>query len=116
MSNKELAKNRRKRLLKNMTPAECRFREILRKHKIRFVCQKIVYVNEWQFYILDFYIPSLKLGIELDGSHHNKQKKKDNKRTKALNALGVSIVRFKNQEVWQLEEKQLLKSLSLKEK
>ncbi|MBO5061407.1 MAG: DUF559 domain-containing protein [Prevotella sp.] len=49
-------------------------------------------------YILDFYCPSIKLGIELDGNSHYTQSGLDNdeKRTAFLNDNGISIMRFEN--------------------
>jgi len=52
-------------------------------------------------YILDFYCPEERLAIELDGEHHedDEQKKYDQKRTKFLNGLKITVIRFKNTDV-----------------
>ena len=52
-------------------------------------------------YILDFYCPHLKLAIELDGSVHAKddKKEKDEKRTEDLQTNGIKVIRFWNNEV-----------------
>ena len=52
-------------------------------------------------YIADFYCPSTKLAIELDGGIHDTetQKQYDKHRDQVINNLGVTILRFKNQEV-----------------
>jgi very-short-patch-repair endonuclease len=52
-------------------------------------------------YILDFYCPLLRLGIEIDGSVHNDkgQVAYDAKRDSDLNAIGIHILRFSNQMV-----------------
>lgn len=52
-------------------------------------------------YILDFYCPKLKLGIEVDGGVHKtpEQIKYDKQRTDELTALGIKIIRFWNSEV-----------------
>jgi len=39
------------------------------------------------------------LAIEIDGDSHGVQKEYDEKRTKRLNALGVAVVRYTNEEV-----------------
>ncbi|MEI6728808.1 MAG: GNAT family N-acetyltransferase [bacterium] len=54
-------------------------------------------------FIVDFYIPKVKLAVELDGFQHSKDfdKKYDLERTKALLGLGVSVLRFTNNEVEQ---------------
>lgn len=50
-------------------------------------------------YIMDFYSPEIKLGIEIDGPVHNFQKDKDEYRTRTLNLYGIEIVRFTNMEI-----------------
>ena len=52
-------------------------------------------------YIVDFYCPSEKLVIELDGEVHfdEEAKKYDAERTKYLESLGLDVIRFENQEV-----------------
>lgn len=50
-------------------------------------------------YIVDFYIPEVKLGIEVDGGYHLKRCKEDAARTRKLRRAGIRIIRFTNQEV-----------------
>ena len=52
-------------------------------------------------YIVDFYCPTEKLCVELDGEVHfdEEAKKYDAKRTKYLESLGLKVIRFENQEV-----------------
>ena len=52
-------------------------------------------------YILDFYCPSLRLCIELDGEVHDEDivKQKDEERTIFLHQQKINILRFKNKEV-----------------
>ena len=52
-------------------------------------------------YILDFYCPSKKLAIELDGAHHAEtaNMEYDNKRTAYLQGLEVKVVLFWNNDV-----------------
>ena len=52
-------------------------------------------------FILDFYCPDLKLGIEADGGQHNEEKEKlsDAERTKLLEACGITILRFWNNDI-----------------
>jgi len=49
--------------------------------------------------ILDFYAPSVKLAVELDGSQHAIDVAKDAARTRHLVARGVTVLRFWNNEV-----------------
>lgn len=48
---------------------------------------------------MDFYCAREKLGIELDGSIHSKQKDYDTERQGIIEDLGVKILRFKNEDV-----------------
>ena len=49
-------------------------------------------------YIVDFYAPTVKLAIEIDGSQHYEDKNivYDNKRTEKLNEYGITVLRFTN--------------------
>jgi very-short-patch-repair endonuclease len=51
--------------------------------------------------ILDFYVPSVKLAVELDGSPHAADAAKDTARTRHLIARGVTVLRFWNNEVFE---------------
>ena len=52
-------------------------------------------------YIVDFYCKPLKLVIEVDGEYHNAplQKIKDNERQQILESMGLSFLRFTEQQV-----------------
>jgi len=55
-----------------------------------------------KLFILDFYFPEYKLGLEIDGksTHGSKEQiKADNERTKKLKKLGISIIRLWNSQV-----------------
>lgn len=66
-------------------------------------------------YILDFYCPTLKLAIELDGGQHKqfKNKKYDVARSEYLKAQGVDVIRFWENEVL-IEIQSVLAKLALK--
>ncbi|MBP3330102.1 MAG: DUF559 domain-containing protein [Clostridia bacterium] len=94
--NKNLVSNART-LRKNMTKEERHlWYDFLRNHSARFTRQKIL-----GKYIADFYSPSAKIVIELDGSQHydEVQKQKDAERTKYLEGYGLRIIRIPNNEV-----------------
>lgn len=57
-------------------------------------------------YILDFYCPSIKLAIELDGGQHNQTETReyDAARSEYLTALGIVVIRFWNNEILQEPE------------
>ena len=52
-------------------------------------------------YIVDFYAPSVKLVIELDGGQHYEEigLEYDRRRTEKLNELGVTVLRFTNPDI-----------------
>lgn len=50
-------------------------------------------------YVLDFYCPSLKLAIELDGNEHAYRIARDRRRDRYLCELGIAVLRFSNLEV-----------------
>lgn len=109
------AKSFREDLIKKQTKAEVIFKAKLKSLNIGYEFQKIVYTDK-TFYILDFYIPSLNLVIELDGKYHDtkEQKIKDSKRTLELKKLGfTNIKRYSNttaEKITDLELKRLLQN------
>jgi very-short-patch-repair endonuclease len=54
-------------------------------------------------FIVDFYCPSLKLVIEIDGDSHftDEGKEYDQERTQRLEGYGLTVLRFTNQQVLQ---------------
>ena len=61
---------------------------------LRFRCQHPV-----GNFILDFYCPSCKLVVEVDGEIHIYQTKYDDARTAKLDEYGYKVLRFKNEQV-----------------
>ena len=66
-------------------------------------------------FVLDFYCPEIKLAIEIDGEYHYKgyQPIYDRERQRLLEWLGISFIRFRNNEVMENIEKVLDKILQL---
>lgn len=94
--NRQDTKELRRNLRKIATPEEIKVWQIVRNRKIlnlKFFRQYSV--NK---YILDFYCPQLKLCLEIDGGHHNLNNH-DKIRTDYLNLLGISVIRFWNNDV-----------------
>ncbi len=52
-------------------------------------------------FIIDFYCPQLKLGIEVDGDIHDLEESKvyDQNRELALKQYGVTLIHIKNQDI-----------------
>ena len=91
--------SRAKELRKNMTPAEKKlWYGYLRNFKFRVLRQRPI-----DHFIIDFYCPSLKLVIEVDGDSHftAEGKKYDQERTQQLESYGLKVIRFTNQQVLQ---------------
>jgi very-short-patch-repair endonuclease len=55
--------------------------------------------HPYGIYILDFYCFEATLVIEVDGGIHLNQKEYDEERTRYLASSGLTVLRFKNQEV-----------------
>ena len=87
---------RAKELRREMTPAEKLLWQEVRAKKlgVRFRRQQVI-----QGFIVDFYCHKAGLVVEVDGDIHDLQKEEDERREKALSALGLRIVRFGNDEV-----------------
>ena len=69
-------------------------------------------------YILDFYIPSAKLAIEIDGRQHKlaENREDDRIRDEFLNSLGITVVRYTNDDIrdrFQAVAKDILNRLEL---
>ena len=85
-----------KELRREMTPAEKILWQELRGNKlgVHFRRQQII-----AGFIVDFYCHRAGLVIELDGSVHANQSEEDAHRGKALNEMGLRVIRFWNGEI-----------------
>ena len=94
--NKKLVPNAQE-LRKNMTAEERHlWYDFLKKLPIPVKRQKNI-----ENYILDFYIPSAKLAIEIDGQQHKlaENREDDRIRDEYLNSLGITVVRYTNDDI-----------------
>ncbi len=93
-------KEYRRELRNNLTPAEAFLWKHLSSRK--FEGRKFQRQHSIENYIVDFYCASEKLIIELDGEMHNNPivHEKDTLRTKRLNQLGFTVIRFENKMVF----------------
>ena len=87
-------------LRNNLTLAEKRLWEKINNEKIQGL--KFRRQHPLKSYIIDFYCVKLKLAIEVDGSNHFKKRQSeyDRERTYELNELGITEIRFNNEEVF----------------
>jgi very-short-patch-repair endonuclease len=87
-------------LRNSMTDAEKALWERLRKRQLAgFRFRRQHPVNE---FIVDFFCYEKNLVIELDGGVHddNYQMERDNERSIILNRLGLKVLRFRNEEIF----------------
>ena len=94
--NKRLISNA-KRLRKNMTDEEKHlWYDFLKKLPVTVNRQKNI-----GNYIVDFFIASKRLVIEIDGSQHNLHDNRlaDEKRDANLRALGITVLRYSNLDI-----------------
>lgn len=94
--NKSKTLGKRLFLRRNQTPQELILWARLRRNQLGLKCKRQYSVGS---YILDFYFPSKKIAIEIDGSQHIEGKEYDNERSKYLLLLGIKVIRFWNNEV-----------------
>ncbi len=100
---KQLTRDLRKRqtvaeqtLWRELRQRELLGKKFLRQHPIFFD-----YQGRDAFFIADFYCHEHRLVIEIDGKSHEYQKEYDEFRTHIINAKGIRVVRFKNEEIEQ---------------
>ncbi len=100
-SNNKKLKTLRKCLRKNLTPAEAKLWKYLQNKQLDG--RKFRRQHSIGNYILDFYCPSEKLAIELDGEIHNieTQAEYDNDRDLFLFNCGIKVLRFENKVVFE---------------
>jgi very-short-patch-repair endonuclease len=84
----------------NPTRAEACMWDILSRQVAQNFPNQIFYRQSVQYgYILDFYCPTLRLGIEVDGYVHDDRKEYDWDRDNALARHGIEVHRYSNDEV-----------------
>ena len=98
-SNHPMTKDFRRQLRHDETPTERMLWKHLRNKQLdgyRFRQQ-----HGFGPYVLDFYCPSIRLCIELDGSVHDsaEQQQKDEERTEFLRQNRIHVLRLRNEEV-----------------
>ena len=100
INNKKILEPYRKTLRKNLTPAEAFLWRLLKNSQLE--SRKFRRQHSIGNYILDFYCPSEKLAIELDGASHFTPEgiEYDTIRTDYINSFNIKVVRFENKLVF----------------
>ncbi|MFG6685132.1 endonuclease domain-containing protein [Mariniflexile sp. HNIBRBA6329] len=99
--NLKYLEERRKELRKRLTSAEATLWKQLQKSQLNG--RKFRRQHSIKNYIVDFYCPSEKLIIELDGAYHFDfaQQQYDLERTTQLETLGFKVIRFENKLIFE---------------
>ena len=97
-------KENRKRLRNGLTPAEAKLWSLLKNSQLEK--RKFRRQHSVGPYVLDFYCPSERLCIELDGAAHftDGGYEYDSARTEYLDALNICVIRFENKDVFENTE------------
>ncbi len=84
------------------TPAEAELERILRELGAGALAGE--FRREWPLgdWVLDFYFPTIRLGIEVDGGYHRAQSRwrLDLAKTRDLEERGITVLRLNNAEVF----------------
>lgn len=96
VNNRQDQKRNRKILRNRATPQEIILWSRLRLNQLGFKFRRQHSVGR---YVIDFYCPEKKLAIEIDGSQHLDNEKYDKKRAGYLRGLGVTALRFWDNDV-----------------
>ena len=97
--NKEFINSRRYKLLNKKSRAENHFKNLLINSKIKYIREKSNEIG-YNLYYTDFYIPLLKLNIEIDGKEHLNNIEYDlKKELKIFNDNKSLTIRLTNEEV-----------------
>ncbi len=96
--NNKIMKLRRKELRNNMTHAEVLLWMKLKSSALGFKFRRQTSIGS---YVVDFYCPSAKLVIELDGSVHDSEEARiyDSLRQRIIEQVGLKVLRFTNDEI-----------------
>ena len=113
LRNDPALKQRRRELRRNQSDAERALWAKVRNKQ--FFGMKFFRQYSIGPYILDFYCPTVKLAVELDGGQHNQSDKRerDAARSEYLKAQGIDVMRFGNNEAL-LDIESVLSKLALK--
>lgn len=108
----------RNRLINEPTESELIFKHKLKRLGFKFLFQKgFITKNKNWFYICDFYLPNLKLVIEVDGSAHKFRAEKDSKKNEYLTKeRRFAVLRISNSEAWNMTDQQILMLLKFTER
>ena len=99
LSNQPYNKEFRQQLRREETPCEHILWKRLQRRQILGL--KFRRQHGYGAYVLDFYCPTIRLCIEVDGEVHDTPEAQayDHERTAFLEQQGITVIRFKNDEI-----------------
>ena len=102
--NKPPLVQRRKALRANLTPAEAALWRLLQRSRLKG--RKFRRQHSIGRYIVDFYCPSERLVLELEGSAHDGERAavRDTNREQFLISAGLTVLRLENRNVFENPE------------
>lgn len=97
-------KTRKDELIVNSTESVNYFELLLIKNNIYYIKEKCFFSECADLFYADFYIPRLRLTIEIDGGYHNNESRKylDKVKENFLIERNILTIRFKNEDVFKL--------------
>lgn len=100
LHNRKRLKQRRKQLRNAATPAEATLWKMVQKSQL--MGRKFRRQHSIGPYIVDFYCPSERLIVELDGAVHADPARRDydDERRQFLTEKGLTVLRFNNEDVF----------------
>lgn len=115
----KIVSKHRETLIKNATKYEERLKQILNSNGIEYKFQHIIKIDDgenFKEYIVDFFIPSKNVVIEVDGSQHNQPKhiEKDKIRKWNLEKLGYKMLVLRNDQLRGKKGKEIIETLDRK--
>ncbi|MEK6652818.1 MAG: endonuclease domain-containing protein [Nitrospirota bacterium] len=98
--NRNVLKERRKQLRNSLTPAEAKLWSLLKDSQLEN--RKFRRQHSIGPYVLDFYCPSEKLCVEMDGAGHftDGGYEYDTERTEYFKNLNIKVIRFENKDIF----------------
>jgi very-short-patch-repair endonuclease len=87
---------KRRILRKEMTPQERKLWARIRRNQLGVKFRRQHSIGR---YIVDFYCPEKHVVLEIDGGQHFERRCYDAERTKYLESLGMTVLRFWNNEI-----------------
>ena len=99
--NRKSMRDLRRRLRRSLTPAEATLWKALQGSKL--AGKKFRRQHSIGKYVVDFYCPECKLGVELDGEKHfnSMASEYDLRRTEFLGRHNIRVLRFENRAVFE---------------